>query len=76
LRRKQQDAGNDASQWNRMEAEALAYHRRVRDGYLTMATDQPQRWLVVDAGQPVDAVEQAVRQRVVVALDLEDWSAV
>ena len=64
LRRKQEHAGSDASQWNRMEAEALAYHQRVREGYLAMASDQPGRWLVVQAGQPVDAVQQAVRQRV------------
>jgi dTMP kinase len=64
LRRKQQDNGiGDA--WNRMEAETVAYHRRVRDGYLTMAGDQPERWLVVDAEQSVDAVQQAVRVRVV-----------
>ncbi len=41
LRRKQEHAGSDASQWNRMEAEALAYHQRVREGYLAMASDQP-----------------------------------
>jgi dTMP kinase len=68
LRRKQQDSGaGDA--WNRMEAETLAYHRRVREGYLTMAGEQPERWLVVDAGQAVDAVQQAVRARVIVALE-------
>ena len=72
LRRKQEHAGSDASQWNRMEAEALAYHQRVRDGYLAMATDQPARWLVVQAGRPVDAVQQAVRQRVAPVLGLAD----
>ena len=55
-----------------MEAEALAYHQRVREGYLAMASDQPARWLVVQAGQPVDAVQQAVRQRVAPALGLAD----
>ena len=70
LRRKQQHAGSDASQWNRMEAEALAYHQRVRDGYLAMAGDQPQRWLVIPAEQPVETIQQAIRRRVELALGL------
>jgi dTMP kinase len=64
LRRKQLHASDDASQWNRMEQEALAYHQRVRAGYLQMAAAEPDRWLLVDAGQAVDAVQAAVRARV------------
>lgn len=64
LRRKRQDADGDSSQWNRMEAETLAYHQRVREGYLCMAAEEPQRWLVVDATDSVDDVQQAVRSRV------------
>ncbi len=72
LQRKQEHAGSDSSQWNRMEAEALAYHQRVRDGYLAMASNQPARWLVIQAAQPVDAVQKAVRQRVALALGLKN----
>ena len=64
LRRKQLHANDDASQWNRMEQEALAYHQRVRAGYLEMAAAEPGRWLLVDASQDVDAVQAAVRARV------------
>jgi dTMP kinase len=63
LRRKQQHAADDASQWNRMEQETLAYHQRVRAGYLEMAAAEPGRWLLVDASQAVDAVQAAVRER-------------
>lgn len=62
LRRKAQ---GDASQWNRMEQRALAYHQRVRSGYLTMAAAEPGRWLVVDAAQSVSAVHEVVRHRVI-----------
>jgi dTMP kinase len=68
LRRKQLHANDDASQWNRMEHEALAYHQRVRAGYLQMAAAEPGRWLLVDASQTVDAVQTAVRARVAVLL--------
>jgi dTMP kinase len=64
LRRKQLHANDDASQWNRMEQETLAYHQRVRAGYLQMAAAEPGRWLLVDASQTVDAVQTAVRARV------------
>ncbi len=34
---------------DRFEQENLAFHRRVRDGYLKLAAGNPKRWLVVDA---------------------------
>jgi len=70
LRRKQLHANDDASQWNRMEQEALAYHQRVRAGYLRMAAAEPRRWLLVDADQAVDAVQAALRARVAALLPL------
>lgn len=64
LRRKQQHAEDDAGQWNRMEAQALAFHERVRAGYLEMAAKDPGRWLVVDASQGVEDVQGVLRERV------------
>lgn len=46
---------NDAR--NRFEsAFDLAFHRRVRDGFLELARSQPDRWRVVDADRTMDAV--------------------
>lgn len=70
LQRKQLHANDDASQWNRMEQETLAYHQRVRDGYLQMAAAEPGRWLLVDAAQTMDAVQAVVRERVGALLKL------
>lgn len=40
--------------------EGLAFHRKVREGYLVQATADPARWLVIDATRPPDEVaEQA-----------------
>jgi dTMP kinase len=41
---------------DRMEAEDLAFHSRVREGYLDFAGRDPDRYHVIDAGQPADAV--------------------
>ena len=37
---------------DRFEQEDLAFHRRVRDAYLAMAKEEPERWLVLDARLP------------------------
>ncbi len=47
-------------EWNRFDADDVAFHRRVRDGYHALARAEPDRWRVVDAGGPVDAVAEAV----------------
>lgn len=67
LRRRQQAEGIE---WNRLDAEQLAFHRRVREGYLEMAAADPQRWLVLDARQPIEAVQKAIRERLAARLRL------
>lgn len=52
--------------WNRLDAKEKAFHQRVRDGYHKMVSQQPERWVVVDAGQPLEKV-QADIQTVVLA---------
>lgn len=47
--------------WNRLDAYPLEFHRRVRAGYLELAAAEPQRWVVVDASQPFDRVQQELR---------------
>ena len=42
---------------NRFEASFdLAFHRRVREGFLDLARQEPERWRVVDSSRHVDAV--------------------
>jgi dTMP kinase len=47
--------------WNRMDAEALAFHQRVRRGYLELADAAPSRWVIIDAERPVEDVQHDVR---------------
>lgn len=51
-----------ASEWNRLDAYDLEFHRRVRRGYLEMAQAEPQRWVVIDAGLPPDVVQATIRE--------------
>lgn len=51
LRQREFDADKD-----RMEAKGAAFHRRVRQGYLNQAADDPDRYLVIDATREPDAV--------------------
>lgn len=59
---------SDSGKWDRLDAMAEAFHRRVREGYLEMAAAQPERWAIVDASQPLedvcDAVKRGVLERV------------
>ncbi|MCL4466615.1 MAG: dTMP kinase [Chloroflexi bacterium] len=48
---------------DRFERETLAFHRRVREGYLTLVRAEPDRWLVVDASQKPEVVAQHILQR-------------
>ena len=54
----------DRTVWDRLEAEQDDFHARVRAAFLTLAAAEPQRFLVVDAAQPVDAVQQLIRAAV------------
>lgn len=49
---------------NRLDAESLDFHRRVRAGYLDLAAREPQRWVTIDARQSIDAVETVVQRAV------------
>lgn len=49
---------------DRLEAEGLAFHRSVNAAYLRLATAEPNRYLVLDAGRPVEELHAAVRERV------------
>jgi len=53
-----------ARKQDRFEQEDTAFHQRVRDGYLKMAANDPERWLVVDASQSKRKIAQIIWQRV------------
>lgn len=42
------------------EKRDLAFHERLRAGYLAIARAEPQRCILIDGAEPVDAIAQAV----------------
>jgi dTMP kinase len=49
---------------NRLDEKAMAYHARVRAGFLEMARAEPGRWIIVDGTRSVDDVQKEIRERI------------
>lgn len=47
---------------DRLEVEALAFHQRLREGYLELAAAEPARFVVVDASRPPERVQRELRE--------------
>jgi dTMP kinase len=48
--------------YDRLESEALSFHKKVREGYLTLAKEEPDRFCLIDAGAPLTSVQGALRK--------------
>ncbi len=59
LERRKRDGG-----WNRLDAYDLEFHQRVRQGYFSMASTEPSRWVIIDGARSVEAVQADVRRAV------------
>ncbi len=66
----------DPQEWNRLDARDLAYHERVRDGFLQLVKLEPERWHVLDAhlsmDELADRIWQIVEPRLPAIQRLED----
>jgi dTMP kinase len=58
LRRRLKSGG----EWNRLDALKVAFYQRVREGYLNLVREDPDRWVVIDANQPFDQVRADIRR--------------
>jgi dTMP kinase len=45
---------------NRIGAEGIAFHERVREGFLTEARQEPQRYLILDATRTLEELQRAL----------------
>jgi dTMP kinase len=58
-------------EWNRLDREALEFHRRVRMGYLELAGLERDRWVILDASRSVEEVQAEIRTLVQERLQIE-----
>ena len=49
---------------DRLEAEPLSFHQRIREGYLVLAREEPERIRVMNAAMSMREIEAAVRDEV------------
>ena len=54
----------EQKEFDRLENERDDFHERVRAGFLALAANEPQRFLVVDAAQEIDQIALVIRDRV------------
>jgi len=57
----QLNTGQRSGQESRFEAEAVAFHEKVRAGYLELARLEPDRFRIIDAAQSQDQVFAMIR---------------
>ncbi len=55
-----QRAGERSDNETRFEDLGLAFHQRLREGFLALADAEPQRFTVLNAAQPVDALHTSL----------------
>jgi dTMP kinase len=55
-------------EWNRLDAYEVAFHQRVRKGYHQLIEEEPQRWVLLDASQPMDIVQKQMQETVLTRL--------
>lgn len=53
----------DAAQVNRIDLASREFHDRVRTSFLAQATENPDRWIVIDARDDPDSVQLAIWSR-------------
>jgi dTMP kinase len=58
-------ARKSSQRQDRFEQEAVAFHRRVREGYLRLAEAEPRRWLVIDATKDKEGIAQIIWKKVI-----------
>ncbi len=67
IRRKKAANRAGEGELNRMDQQTMDFYRRVRAGYLEMAAQSPERWLIIDAQRPVNDIHREI------CLKLADW---
>ena len=54
------EIGKQRGVMDRMESEDISFYERVRDGYLTLASEHKERFVVIDASQALKSVQTEI----------------
>ena len=57
-------ARKKSNKYDRFEREEMTFHEKIRQGYLILASEEPQRWLVIDANQDKAKIADIIWQKV------------
>lgn len=57
-------SGMEGEKEERFERESLQFHERVREGYRQLASQESDRFIIIDGSQSITAAEKAVREAV------------
>ena len=60
----------------RFEEQPLQFHKRIRDGYLALARENPDTWLIIDASFTQEKISDLVWSHVIERLEIarDDWA--
>jgi dTMP kinase len=62
----------EPSSIDRFERENIDFHRRIREGYLNISRNDPQRFRLIDANQDVNAIQEEVRRHISDFINLQN----
>jgi dTMP kinase len=63
---------NSGGEVNRLDTEAMDFHRRVRAGYQALIAQAPARWIVIDASGTPDEVAAQVKDAIKTRLTINE----
>jgi len=69
---KRNDNLKESSSIDRFEKENMDFHRRIREGYLNILKNDPDRFRLIDANLDVETIQKDVRTYIINFLNLKD----
>lgn len=62
----------ESSSIDRFERENVDFHRRIREGYLNILKNEPDRFRLIDATRDVDTIQKEVRRHIADFINLQN----
>jgi len=53
------------AEWDRLDDYELEFHKRVRDGYLQLVSQEPARWCKINANQSPETVQNLIKETII-----------